>query len=182
MTAYRIVLLHEDRHEFSQAFEAVVINMLSDFPEISHLLEFSSTLSDDGAQQVVAYLASATGKSSRAVNDVIDTALARDVSILPVVGPDRPGDVGSQLPDRIAPLNAAIWEGDGTQVAMVLLEMLGLVEKERKIFISYRRSETSAPRRSAPYGVGATPIRCISGPLCCSARSRFPASLGQRAW
>ena len=61
-----------------------------------------------------------------------------------VEGNTPAGDVSSQLPERIGPLNAAIWEGDGTQVATLLLEMLGLVEKERKIFISYRRSETSA--------------------------------------
>ena len=143
MTAYRIVFIHEERHASAQALESAVTAALSDFPDVSKLLEFSSSLSDDRTPQVVAYLASATGKASRAVNDVIHAALVGAVSILPVVGPDRPADVSGQLPDRIAHLNAAIWEGDGAGVATLLLEMLGLVERERKIFISYRRSETS---------------------------------------
>ena len=144
VTAYRIVLIHEGRHASAQALETAVAHAVSDFPDISKLLEFSSTLSDERTPQVVAYLASTGGKSSRVVNDVIGAALDRDVSILPIASPDRPGDISRQLPDRIAHLNAAFWAGDGTQVATLLLEMLGLVEKERKIFVSYRRSETSA--------------------------------------
>ena len=144
VTAYRIVLIHEGRHASAQALETAVHHAVSDFRDISELLDFSSTLSDEPTPQVVAYLASASGKSSRVVNDVIDAALDRDVSILPIASPDGPGDISWQLPDRIAHLNAASWAGDGTQVATSLLEMLGLVEKERKIFISYRRSETSA--------------------------------------
>ena len=144
MTAYRIVFAHDDRHASAQALETAVIDAISDFPDISNLLEFSSTLSDERTPQVVAYLASTGGKSSRVVNELIDVALGRDVSILPIVDPDGAGDIRRQLPDRIAHLNAAFWPGDGTQAATTLLEMLGLVEKERKIFISYRRSETSA--------------------------------------
>ena len=144
MPAYRIVLIHEGRHASAQALETAVHHAVSDFRDISELLEFSSTLSDEPTPQVVAYLASVSGKSSRVVNEVIDAALDRDVSILPIASPDGPGDITWQLPDRIAHLNAASWAGDGTQVVTSLLEMLGLVEKERKIFISYRRSETSA--------------------------------------
>ena len=144
MTAYRIVFAHDDRHASAQALETAVIDAICDFPDISNLLEFSSTLSDERTPQVVAYLASTGGKSSRVVNELIDVALGRDVSILPIVDPDGAGDIRRQLPDRIAHLNAAFWPGDGTQAATTLLEMLGLVEKERKIFISYRRSETSA--------------------------------------
>ena len=144
VTAYRIVLIHQGRHASAQALETAVHHAVSDFRDISELLEFSSTLSDEPTPQVVAYLASASGKSSRAVNEVIDAALDRDVSILPIASPDGPGDITWQLPDRIAHLNAASWAGDGTQVATMLLAMLGLVEKERKVFISYRRSETSA--------------------------------------
>ncbi len=143
VTAYRIVLIHEDCHASAQALETAVTRAVSDFPDISNLLEFSSTLTDERTPQVVAYLASASGKSSPIVNGVIDAALDRNISILPISSPDRPGEISRQLPARIAHLNAAIWEGDGTQVAVSLLEMLGLVEKERKIFISYRRSETS---------------------------------------
>ncbi len=137
VTAYRIALIHEDFHASAQALETAVTRAARDFPEISNLLEFSSTLTDERTPQVVAYLASAGGRSSPIVNGVIDAALDRDISILPISSPDRPGEIGRQLPARIAHLNAAIWEGDGTQVAVSLLEMLGLVEKERKIFISY---------------------------------------------
>ena len=144
MTMYRIVMVHEGCHGLAQALETAVTRALSDFPDISNLLKFSTALTDARTPQVVAYLASTSGKSSSIVNGIIDTALDRGVSILPVGSLDRPGEIGRQLPARIAHLNAAFWEGDGAQVATSLLEMLGLVEKERKIFVSYRRSETSA--------------------------------------
>ena len=144
VTMYRIVIIHEGCHASAKALETAVNRALSDFPDISNLLEFSSALTDERTPQVVAYLASVSGKSSPIVNGIIDTALDRDVSILPIGNLDRPGEIGWQLPARIAHLNVAFWEGDGAQVATSLLEMLGLVEKERKIFISYRRSETSA--------------------------------------
>ena len=147
VTAYRIILIHHDCYQCAQALEAAVTRAIGDFPDISNLLKFSSEFADERIPQVVAYLASASGKSNPVVNDLIDTALDRGVAILPILpsaSRDRPGEVSQQIPESIAHLNAAFWEGDGTQAVTSLLEMLGLIEKERKIFISYRRSETNA--------------------------------------
>ena len=47
------------------------------------------------------------------------------------------------MPDCISHLNAAFWRGQGTSVATSILEMLGLIETERRVFLSYRRSDTA---------------------------------------
>ena len=110
--------------------------------DASTSLEVSSELSEKGVPQVVAYLASEVGREDAGVIVVIEAALGRDVAILPVARADEDGSVTDKLPENLRRLNAASWEGDGVAVATSLLRMLGLVEAERKVFISYRQRET----------------------------------------
>ena len=141
--AYRIVLVHQSLNGFAQGVEEAVINAAKNILGISNLMEFSTSLSDSRIPQVVAYLANTEGKEDAFVNRIIQAALDRDVSILPIVPKNRADDIDERLPECIAHLNAALWNGHGVDVATSLLEMLGLVETERKVFISYRQSETS---------------------------------------
>ena len=102
----------------------------------------SSCLSDEGIPQVVAYLATEAACEDEKVRKVIVAALERDVAILPVVRADGEGSVADTLPERLKRLNAVRWKGDGVGIATSLFRMLGLVEAERKVFISYRQGET----------------------------------------
>lgn len=142
-TAYRIVFLNHGLEGFAQEVEAAVKNGARDLSGISTLLEFFSKLTDHRIPQVVAYLANGEGKEDTAVSDFIDDAISRDVSILPITRLNRATDIGRQLPECIAHLNAAVWSGKGANVATALLKMLGIVETERKVSISYRQSQTA---------------------------------------
>ena len=119
-----------------------IFNAAEDLTNVANLLEVSSDLSEEGIPQVVAYLASEAGREDDRVIEVIEAALARDVAILPVVRGDETGSVTDKLPERLRRLNAASWTENRVVVATSLLQMLGLVEAERKVFISYRQSET----------------------------------------
>ena len=142
-SSYRIVLLHQGLDSFARDVKDAVTSAASDLLGISKLLEFSGELSLDRIPQVVAYLASAESRDSEAVKQLIDVALNRDVSVLPIIHTDRAEDIHGQLPTSIARLNAVLWSQRGANVATSLLEMLGLVETERKVFVSYRRTQTS---------------------------------------
>ena len=141
--AYRIVFVHLDLEEFAKEVKVAVKNAMEGMSGIPNLLKFSTTLSKDRIPQVVAYLASSEGRDSKVVNKLIEAALARDVSIVPIVPGNERESISAKLPKCITHLNAVKWVEQGANVATSLLEMLGLVETERKVFVSYRRSETS---------------------------------------
>ena len=137
---YRIVFAHHNLDAFAQKVEDAVTNAIDELSGSSKLIEFSTTLSKEQIPQVVAYLGS--NKEHRQIQ-LINDAIKRNVSILPIFDTNKSEDIGTQLPDSIAHINAVIWSGDGTNVAAALLELLGFVERERKVFISYRRNQTS---------------------------------------
>ena len=141
-TAYRIVLLHRGLDALATKVEQAILDAAEDLAHIEKLLEFSNELSDDDIPQVVAYLANERGCRDEHVAGIIDAALNRDVSLLPVIDNPESESVDGKVPKCIAHLNAAFWAGQGNNVATSILEMLGLIETERKVFLSYRRSET----------------------------------------
>ena len=136
------MLAHRDQDAFSEEVEKAVFRALEGLGQVAKVDVVSGKLSDDGIPQVVAYLASEAGREDDQVNEVIKTALAGDVAILPVIRADGDGRVTEKLPNSLRRLNAVFWQEDGVAVATSLLRMLGLVEAERKVFISYRQRET----------------------------------------
>ena len=140
---YRIVFAHHNLDAFAQKIKDAVTNAINELSSSSKLIEFSTVLSTEQIPQVVAYLGSNKGNAHSELVGLVDAAINRDVSILPIIDKNKSEDISSQLPDTIAHINAAIWSGNGTNVAASLLELLGLVERERKVFITYRRRQTS---------------------------------------
>ena len=139
---YRIVLAHKDKDLLARDVTDAVVKAVSGLGDVSNSLSVSRELSDQRIPQAVAYLASEAGREDDSVIKVIEAALARDVAILPVVRVDEEGGVTEKLPASLRRLNVASWEEEGVAVATALLRMLGLVEVERKVFVSYRQSET----------------------------------------
>jgi hypothetical protein len=65
--------------------------------------------------------------------------MARGVRVLPVL---RPGSSVSELvPDDCRIINAVRWQDAGGEAARTILDALGIIEHERKVFVSYRRRE-----------------------------------------
>ena len=122
--------------------EEAVSSAVESMTNVSNLLEVSRELSEKNIPQVVAYLASGAGREDDQVNDVIKAALADDVVIVPIVRSGEEDSVIEKLPENLMRLNAVSWQDEGVAVITSLLRILGLVEMERKVFISYRQSET----------------------------------------
>lgn len=136
------MLAHKDQDGFAAEVENAISDAARDLGAVAASLEVSSCLSDERIPQVVAYLATEAGRDDKEVMKVIAAALAHDVAILPVVRADGNSGIADTLPERLKRLNAVRWRDDGVGVATSLFRMLGLVEAERKVFISYRQSET----------------------------------------
>ena len=138
---YRIVLAHKDQDAWADDVKDAVLKAAEGLGDASASLDVSSDWSENGFPQVVAYLASEAGREDAGVIQVMEAALASDVAILPIVREDEDGSVTDKLPQPLRRLNAVWWKEDGVAVS-TLLRMLGRVEAERKVFISYRQSET----------------------------------------
>jgi hypothetical protein len=78
----------------------------------------------------------------------LDLNAARDVArvsapIIPTIGPT--GDFGTQIPDFLQGSNGLRRRTDDpelTELAIALLECVGLLRRQRRVFVSYRRFES----------------------------------------
>jgi hypothetical protein len=74
-------------------------------------------------------------------------ALKSGVPVLPIVS--DLARVTDELPAPLRPINSLAWGADGAQrTATVLLECVGLLRRQRRVFVSYRRAEalSAAPQ------------------------------------
>jgi hypothetical protein len=90
---------------------------------------------------VVAYLASEGAARDPRIAESLERARREAYSVLPI---GRDSHVAGALPATIERLNAMAWSGNEAEVALRVLEQFGLAERQRKLFLSYRQSETSA--------------------------------------
>ena len=90
---------------------------------------------------VVVYLGSPSAASAPTVDRHIATALASGLVVIPVV--DDPAAIPAQLPQSLAPINAFTWQGQlaPQRLARLLLEELGIEDKQRQLFISHKRDD-----------------------------------------
>jgi TIR domain len=66
--------------------------------------------------------------------------LARGIPIIPVAR--EAGTVSADLPDALKPFNCLTFSGHGAlRIATSLLECVGLLPRQRRVFVSYRRDE-----------------------------------------
>lgn len=70
----------------------------------------------------------------------INSLLRNNIPILPVVS--APEKVGTEIPEQLRPLNCLAYNQGGLQrVVTALLECVGLLPRQRRVFVSYRRTE-----------------------------------------
>lgn len=143
MSTYRIVTAHYGLEELADKLESMIKQEAQNFGLGPTSVEVSNQLSDEPIPQVVAYLASKDGKKHEPTLRTIGEAVKSNVAILPIIVEDPSEGITDQLPSEIVHLNAERWQELGTNVALALLAILGLIESERKVFISYKQSQTS---------------------------------------
>lgn len=94
------------------------------------------------APTVVVYLGDEAAARDDALGTLLEQARTRAFGVLPVVH-----DLATtmrDLPSLLHRLNAMSWDDDPDLVVGAVLRQLGIAERERKLFLSYRRTESSA--------------------------------------
>lgn len=144
---YRLVTLgHDDR--WADALETRLREATAQILGHADAVEVTRALAadyeDPAAERphtVVAYLADAAGRDDPAVSASLQIARERLLPVLPLT--HKGDDIFTILPEVVRPLNAHVWEGTEDRAIQALLRLLGLIERERRLFLSYARSETS---------------------------------------
>ena len=136
------MLIHSDQTHLAEKTKEAISTVLAEMPDVANALTVTDEISDESIPQVVAYLASENAKMDDGVIQMLDRASIDELAILPVIVSGDEDDVTRVLPESLSHINALTWRNEGLNVATSLLRMLGLLEDERKIFISYRRTET----------------------------------------
>ena len=92
---------------------------------------------------VVIYVGSRAGAQDSEVDAEIEKALRNGLAVLPVIRSSEPHAVTAMLPARITRLNAVDWEHDRPLALATIMRLLGFVEDERRVFLSYVRRDSS---------------------------------------
>jgi TIR domain len=140
---YRVEVLQTERPEWSADLQTAVqreLRHLGVHRAIEVAVSEGHTSDDDGPRVAIALLGPGSTTDS-ALTAHVRKAVEDGMVVIPVV--DDLTTFQQQAPVELAPFNAFAWSGSAPDVrlARVLLEELGIEERERRIFISHRRSD-----------------------------------------
>jgi hypothetical protein len=141
--AYRIQVVHSERGDWLGALRQAVATELQEIGmHRSVVVDVTETLSPASTSPVVSVVLVGPGSRTDPIMiDRVSSVLSDRHVVIPVVE-----DLGSfrvDVPDSLSPLNGFEWSGDdpGRRLSRVLLEELGIEDRERRVFISHRRSD-----------------------------------------
>lgn len=142
---YQVVVIHKGMEELRSEIENSVREAATGILHDAALLAFPRHIedADDRSPVAVIYLGSNAGAADSGVRNQIVAAMRRHFPILPVVRNDDPGEVPTKLPPVINALHAEDWLDEQPKVVGHLLTVLGLAERERRLFISYVRKDST---------------------------------------
>jgi hypothetical protein len=140
---YQVVIVHANEVEWANAVEASLraacVAVLRQDKQLMRLRTVGEAASTD-APALVVVLGSAEAATSATVESEVNRAREEAFAVIPVL---RPGDeMRACFPEIVHPLNALPWADDDAP-AFHLLRALGIAERERRLFLSYRQAETS---------------------------------------
>ena len=142
---YLLSIVHSEREELAREIGDAVREAAEEVVGRTGLVDVAERVPDasSGAHVVVIYAGSRAGAQDADVKAELAKALANGLAVLPVVRSSEPGAVRNMLPDRIAHLNAVDWVRDRSLALGTMLRLLGLVEDERRVFLSYVRRDSA---------------------------------------
>jgi hypothetical protein len=138
---YRLVVLHRDdawAAEVETEVRAVVRRTLQR-GDVLEVCSLDDARNDPVSPAAVLFLASEEARDDPDIQTALDEARAAAFAVVPI-GRQEAG-LHELLPGSIGRLNAIIWDGSRNQ-AVQIARLLGIVESERKLFLSYRRHES----------------------------------------
>ena len=142
---YLLSIIHKGRGGFAREMGDAVRDAAAEVVGRADLVDVVERVPDgsSGTHDVVIYAASRTGAQDSQVNAEIEKALRNGLAILPVVRSSDPGPIRDMLPAQIAHLNAVDWDRDQSLALGTMMRLLGLLEDERRLFLSYVRRDSA---------------------------------------
>ena len=133
---YSIAFVHVDRHEWKAALQEAIAAAVHRNTGSSSWVNF---VQPNEADLVVCLGSEALAQDANA-NPLILDILARAIRVLPIVSALQ--NFRSEVPTSLSLVNGTQWH-DPVEIAEEVLRYLGLTERDRRVFLSYLRRETT---------------------------------------
>lgn len=133
---YSIAFVHVDRHEWKAALQEAIAAAVYRNTGTSSWVNFVEPNEAD----LVLCLGSWALAQDATANQLIRDILARAIRVLPIVSALQ--DFRSEVPTSLSVVNGTQWH-DPAEIAEEVLRYLGLTERDRRVFLSYLRRETT---------------------------------------
>lgn len=142
---YQLALLGDVAAQDRQTLANTLARMVADFElevGVDVVIFDGATVQgrDPGAAFAAVYFSTGAGSDSEA----LDALVAASAPVIPTIAPD--GDF-AQVPAALQFANGIrrrVDDADMTELASSLLECVGLLRRQRRVFVSYRRTEARA--------------------------------------
>jgi hypothetical protein len=144
VTLYQVVIVHAREpawaDEVETALREICVRVLRHDKSLIRLDTVEEAAATD-APTLVVCLGSGDNATSSEVEEQLERAREEAFAVVPVLRPDH--EMHASFPPLIHSLNALVWNS-GDAPPLALLRALGVVEQERRLFLSYRQAESSA--------------------------------------
>ena len=148
---YNLIFIYKDKKQlidlieeefikkFNISYEKFIKNRLNQSFNILH----NNLDNVSEGPVIVLYFDSVKCKNSNLHNDLISKTMEKGYFLVPIIGDDSV--FKKTMPKILHNLNAFKWEGENPQVNLnkIIFDNLGLNDKDRRVFISYKRSDGS---------------------------------------
>ena len=143
---YKIVILSVNNENWVAEVAALIKSTLKTILQRDDVLDIQESVpgEEDATPDpvVVIYLGNELAAVDPRIISEVQKAEKLAFSILPIVrNKDKISDV---MPSNLQQLNAINWDSMKTEAEITILEMLGIIEKKRRLFLSYKRDETNS--------------------------------------
>jgi hypothetical protein len=139
---YQVQVLQVDRPDWLARLRHAVAAELTDLGAHTSLsVSVIEDRSPGDAPSVAVLLVGPAAKNNPLLVERLDAARDDGVVIIPAV--DNLNTFHTQVPDSVSQFNGVEWSGSDPErrLARMLLEELGIEERDRRVFISHRRSD-----------------------------------------
>ncbi len=148
---YNVIFIYADKKafinqiekDFKKNFKDLYDNIIENNIDktVNFLHNTFSNISE--GPTIILYFASLKCKISDPRNNMIIEAIKKGYLLIPII--EKNSDFNNIMPEILLDLNAFIWEGEQPLKKLngIIFENLGLSEKDRRLFISYKRSDGS---------------------------------------
>lgn len=140
--AYEVQVFHADRDNWlADLRQAVASELLRIGMHTSVLVDFTSGAPTPQAPSVAVALIGPAFNADAGLTPKIEEAVESGRVVVPVV--DDLASFPAQCPAQLSPFNGFEWSGQEPErrLAQILLEELGIEDRERRVFLSHKRSD-----------------------------------------